>query len=60
SRLFREWRYLLGEADDTLGARTHVEAEIHARYAGRGALGSYMSHTLRARLRPDEHPRAAI
>ena len=30
SRLFREWRFLLGEAEDTLGARTHAEAEVHA------------------------------
>lgn len=50
SRLFREWQFLLGEAEDTLGARTHVEAEVHARYAGRGALGAYVSHTLHARL----------
>lgn len=52
SVLFREWRFFLDEADDTLGARTYVERELHARYAGRGALGAYMVHMLSARLRP--------
>jgi hypothetical protein len=60
SRLFREWRYLFGDAEDTLGVRTHIETEIRARYEGRGALGAYLSHIIRARLRPGGHPRAAV
>jgi hypothetical protein len=60
SRVFREWRFLLGEAEETVGARIYAEVEVHARFGGRGAMGAYMVHTLRGRLRPDEHPRAVI
>jgi hypothetical protein len=49
SRVFREWRYWLRDTEETLGARTHIELELHARFAGRGALGSYIEHMLRAR-----------
>ena len=53
SRLFREWRYLLGVAPDTTGPRIDLRHEVHARYHGRGAMGQYMVHTLLARLLPD-------
>ena len=53
SRLFREWRYLLGIAPDTTAPRIYLRREVHARYHGRGAMGHYMVHTLLARLLPD-------
>jgi hypothetical protein len=53
SRLFGEWRYLVGDTDGLVGARVYAEAEVHARYAGRGELGAYLVHTLRTRLRPE-------
>ena len=53
SRLFREWRFLVGDPDRLVGARVYAEAEVHARSAARGALGAYLVHTLRARLLPD-------
>jgi hypothetical protein len=59
SRIFREWRLLLGETQDSAGARTYVERELHARYAGRGALGDYLVHIISARLRPDGPPHPA-
>ena len=59
SRLFREWRYFLHEADDTEGARVYIDQELHARYSGRGALGEYVVHMLRTRLRPGQGPSVA-
>lgn len=56
SRLFREWRFLLGEADDTARPRIYVEPEVHARFHGRGAMGDYVVHTLTRRLRDGRHP----
>ena len=56
SRLFAEWRFFLDEAEAPSGARLYLEREIHARYAGRGALGEYVSHILWARLRPAGTP----
>jgi hypothetical protein len=53
SRVFREPRFLVGDTGGATGARVYAEAEVHARYAGRGALGEYLVHRLRARLRPD-------
>ena len=59
SRLFSEWRYILREVEDTSGPRVYIEPEIQARYAGRGAMGAYLAHTLMARLRPGGPLRAA-
>lgn len=56
SRLFREWRFFLREADDTVEPRIYIEPEVHARYYGRGALGDYMEHMLMARLREGRFP----
>lgn len=50
SRLFRAWRYFLGQAEETGGARLYIEAEVHARYQGRGAMGEYVGHMLTERL----------
>jgi hypothetical protein len=52
SRLFREWRFFLGEASDTAGPKVHVAPEIHARYHGRGEFGARMVHVLTTTLWP--------
>lgn len=54
SRLLRNWPFLIREADDTRDPRIYIEAEIHARYCGRGELGRYMQHMLLTRLRPQQ------
>ncbi len=59
SRLFREWRYFLGEAAETTAPKIYIKPEIHARYHGRGAMGDYMVHTLIRRLWPDAPSPAA-
>ena len=57
SRLFREWRFFLGEAPDTAGPKAYVAPEVHARYHGRGAFGGRMVHLLTSTLWParDNH-----
>ena len=52
SRLFREWRYFLGEAADTIGPKVYVAPEVHARYHGRGEFGARMVHLLTTTLWP--------
>lgn len=52
SRLFREWRFFLGEAPDTVGPKVYVAPEVHARYHGRGAFGERMLHLLKLTLWP--------
>ena len=53
SRLFADWKYLIGEAKDTRNLKTKIEPEIHARFAGRGYMGEYLKHTLSGMLRPN-------
>jgi hypothetical protein len=59
-RLFREWRFVSGEVEDTIGPRVYIEPEIHARYTGRGEMGAYLAHTFLVRLWPGRHLGAAI
>ncbi len=54
SFLFAEWKFLIGEVDDTQNLRTKIEREVHARFAGRGYMGDYMIHTLSGLIRPHD------
>lgn len=60
SRLFRDWRFFLGEAEDTTSPRIYIEPEVHARYHGRGAMGEYLSHILFSALRRERHPVSSV
>ena len=60
SRLFAAWSFVVGDGEDMAGARMYVETEVHARYAGRGAMGDYLVHTLSSRLRPGAVQRGAV
>lgn len=59
SDVFRDWRYFLWLESETRGPRIYIERELHARYAGRGALGDYLLHMLGTRVRPDASGGAA-
>ncbi|MBX3267366.1 MAG: hypothetical protein KF831_11735 [Acidobacteria bacterium] len=53
SRLFSEWKYLIGEASDSRNMKTLIEKEIHARFVGRGYMGDYLVHGLQGMVRPN-------
>ncbi len=53
SRLFSEWKYLIGEADNSRNLKTLIEKEIHARFVGRGYMGDYLVHGLEGMVRPN-------
>lgn len=46
SQLFSEWTYFIGEKSTTTNLKTKMLPEIHARFNGRGVLGSYVSDIL--------------
>ena len=50
SRVFAEWRFWSGQTHESEGPRSYIAEEVHARYAGRGAMGAYMAHILGTRL----------
>lgn len=60
SPLFRDWRFFLGEAEDTTGPRIYIEPEVHARFHRRGAMGEYLEHTLVSQLRRDRRPATSV
>lgn len=53
SRLFSDWKYLIGDADDSKNLKTLLEKEMHARFFGRGHMGDYLVHVLSGMIRPN-------
>ena len=50
SLVFSNWQYLLGHTKEINGIRKNIKPELHARFYGRGEMGSYLLHILRAPL----------
>ena len=51
SVLFTDWKFLIGEADDSRNLKATIEAEIHARFHARGYMGTYLEHILGGMVR---------
>lgn len=50
SAVTTNWRYLLGLTDEPASLRKNIYSELQARFAGRGAMGSYVLHVCTGRL----------
>ena len=46
SLVFRNWEYLLGLNEEPNDPRIHIKPELHARFHGRGYMGTYLLHIL--------------
>jgi hypothetical protein len=44
SSVTTNWRYLLGLTEQPEGLRKDIDPELHARFSGRGYMGSYVLH----------------
>jgi len=48
SAVMSNWRYLLGLTTEPTGLRKNIGPELHARFFGRGYMGSYILHICRS------------
>lgn len=44
SHVLTNWRFLLGLSNDPNGLRKSIAPELHARFSGRGYMGTYVLH----------------
>ena len=46
SLVFKNWKYLKGQSKEANDLKKDIYKELHARFKGRGAMGSYLLHIL--------------
>jgi len=51
SDLFTDWKYLIEETNESRNLKTKIEPEMHARFHGRGYMGTYVLHILSGMVR---------
>jgi len=50
SLVFSNWQHLLDNTKEVNGLRKNIKPELHARFYGRGEMGSYLLHILGSEL----------